>query len=103
MDMYSFMLGAKSGGGGGGSSGVMVVHCDADTYAYDKTWQEINDAVASGMVVTVHFADGDNQLTLVAYCGEENGTYIVETWSPRNYDVVWSAYADSPNGYPVLD
>ena len=83
-------------------SGVMVVHGNDDTGVLDKTWQEINDAVASGMVVTVAWGV-DSQLTLVSYCGENEGEYSVELWSPRSYETVYYAVTDSSDGYPYVD
>lgn len=53
-----WVSGSSNSGSGGGSSNVLIVHTQlvdeaSGTEVMDKTWQEIHDALASGMVVFV--------------------------------------------------
>lgn len=83
MDIDSYILGKKSAGGGGGSSlpavtsedngdvltvvngawdkaapsgGVMIIHIDMGTGVTDKTWQQVHDALAAGVLVYLPYA-----------------------------------------------
>lgn len=90
----------SGGGGGGGGSGILVVHCDNDTRALDKTWSELSQA---------DFA----VLPLVEGNGEEmrKRIFILNELltSPEvsfsvvfcSYDTVYTFVAETPDGYPV--
>ena len=56
MDIYSFMLGAKSGGGGGGGLEFVEMHLDPETFIADMTWQQAYDTLASGKLIINKFA-----------------------------------------------
>lgn len=103
----TYALLKAQGGGGGGSSGVLIVHQDDDTYALDKTWQELYDAVAQGKLCLLVDSGAEDDF---AWAGqiilgsvytdpEQDHPYFVrgldvETFSAMVYST------DSPNGYP---
>jgi hypothetical protein len=93
------------GGGGGGSSGggVLEITVDGDTGAFNKTWQEIHDAVMSGkLCILVDLMDGVNvgtHMVTDAYMAAPPGSGNIE----YNVATVNSfATTDSANGYPVM-
>ena len=84
-------IGTDNGGGGGGSGGgVLVVHDVGGTF--DKTWQEIYDAMLSGGAV-IQVSETDVQTVLRVYAGK--GTYYVICASGDAYT------ASSASGYPA--
>ena len=66
---------------GGGTLVVRVDHFDEEsgkTY-FDRTWQEVYDAIAQGKVVTVPFVDGEE--------GSAQFHTVVRVGSMGNYSV----------------
>ena len=54
MDMYAALLGRASSGGGGGGGTLIIsgtVDIEAATVTFNCTWQEVRDALASGVNV----------------------------------------------------
>lgn len=100
--------GGEGGGEGGGStSSGLVIQKDAEG-ALDKTWQEIHDALASGIVPVILFPDNtdaayglEDSVAAVALAGHETGSetsglYVIN-------DGYGSLYAcESANGYPLI-
>ena len=41
----------KASGGGGGDNGSLECHVDPETFALDKTWKEVDDALKAGKTV----------------------------------------------------
>lgn len=66
-----------SGGGSGGDSDVLVVHIDIDhdhmTATFDKTFEEISNAVSSGKVVLAK--DPDNDFMWLSFCVDNAFTF----------------------------
>lgn len=92
-------------GGGGTGGGVLVIHKD-ERSVLDKTWQEIADAIASGILCVVPYANildeqivdaGFYFLTGVAYV-EGEGYEVIS-----NFESDYTFIATDRNGYPVYD
>ena len=103
--------GRSPGGGGSGSSGTMVVH-DVEGIL-DKTWQEIYDAFSSGTLVLLFTSFKDEEqdsttLLILFYTNLEtidHTTCILQftALDPNGGTYGLRYYADSADGYPVLD
>ena len=95
-------------GGGSGGGGVLVVGLDMTTYALDKTWQEIYDAMAAGQIAVIGYAmeTGDaliSGLYTVVQANGQSGSYSVATLSLDINEVAVATFAaSSADGYPVL-
>lgn len=93
---------------GAGGGGVMVVHVDAQTGVFDKTWQEIHDAaITRGAIIVGEFTDygvTDTRSIWVARCvADPDPIEGSPTWDVFDNIDDFHAYASSANGYPVLD
>jgi hypothetical protein len=89
-EMFANMSGGSSGGG------VLVVHRDEND-TLDKTWQEIHDAIADGIVVISRVSEKNalSDLILTANDNTPNtGYFEVESVGGDIYA------ASSANGYP---
>lgn len=99
IDMISYAIGAKNGGGGGGGGGgVLVVNAVLDeqtmTTTLDKTWTEIESAVASGKFVYVCTdSSPDLSYETVLVVRSENSKYYVET-------ITTTYMTSNPDSYP---
>lgn len=92
------------GGSGGGSSGggVLVVNADAATGTLGKTWQEIHDALAQGILcVTVHAEDDYVEQDQIVAVSVSAGYYSVFALAAHGTPVVLKWAAASTDGYPV--
>lgn len=85
--------------GGGSGGGAYLVHYDSDTGALDKTWDEINAALASGIVEIV-IASDEEFGTTVEYV-RETGHNKISGYYVEGANMAF--YADDPDGYPVYD
>lgn len=84
---------------GGGSSGAYLVHYDSTAGTLDKTWNEINAALAFGIVEIVMASDEEFGTT-VEYV-RETGHNKVSGYYVEGANATF--YADDPDGYPVYD
>mgnify|MGYP006958173522 CR=1 FL=1 len=102
-------LGEGNGQGGSGGGGVLVVHESTwteDTITYfqlDKTWQEIYDALLSGVLVNIvefnNVAEGVTVISsLIMEAEHFNNTYRVRLRNLSNSIVDYTV--DDPDGYP---
>lgn len=87
---------AENVNNGGGSGGGVLVVTDTDG-TLDKTWTEIYNGMASGVVVITN--DTTNERTIVTECIHSRDGYIVvggfsQAWSP-----MWMA--ETADGYPT--
>lgn len=89
----------------GSGGGVLVVHANDDTGVFDKTWQEIHDALAAGEIVVLPSGSigGDE-----AYCTVFSAAVALDAaygiwtaWQTIGTDAPFAA-ADSADGYPVI-
>ena len=86
-------------GGGGSGGGILVAHLDTTTYAIDKTWKEVHDAMADGIIVLIPFVDDDDAFNYIAVSAViRNGGYRIECDVSGEVSLV----TDNANGYPVL-
>lgn len=98
-------------GGGGGGSGVLVVHVDTeDTWAFDKTWQEIYDAISNGKIaLLVYFLDNGTNVPDVTATPIISAYSISEGADAGYYAMYYnsqggmSAWCETANDYPVVD
>lgn len=76
--------------------GVLVVHED-ENQTLDKTWQEIFDAVSTGVVFIAQVKETQVQTGLVVkvYVGGD-GTYLLKDSKTNTYAT------DSASGYPMI-
>lgn len=80
-----------------GSGAAMVLTLDSDTLAFDKTWQEIHDALIAGIPVVADFEyDGDSYAASVTHTLITSGQYQAY-FTETTY-----ASTGSASGYPVL-
>lgn len=104
-----YLGGAGAGKGGSGGGSVLVVHESTwteDTITYfqlDKTWQEIYDALLSGVLVNhVEFNDVAEGVTaissLIVEAEHSNNRYRVRLRNLSNSIVDYTV--DDPDGYP---
>lgn len=85
-----------SQGGGGSTGGVMVVHLNGNRL--DKTWQEISDAMKSGMPVMVNSVVEDEDSLEVS-----NNWVNVAHDNGNNFSVITDSdtyVTSSSDGYP---
>lgn len=90
-----------SGGGGGGTGGgVLIVH-ESDS-AFDKTWQEIFDALSAGQIVISLTLAEDEATMAVLYAAYKLGSkYCVDMYSySAESSFVYKTL--SADGYPVF-
>ena len=86
------------GGGGSGGGGVVVVTMNMETMALDKTWQEIQTAMATSVVVIYQAAPDYGfwaHLYVTQVRSDEYGNYIIEVNNGDQFR------ATSASGYPV--
>ncbi len=57
-EMYLDAIARGSGGGGSSGGGVLVCSMDMQTFALDKTWQEIHDAPLAVLKMDMLESDG---------------------------------------------
>lgn len=81
--------------GGGSTGGVMVVHLNGNRL--DKTWQEISDAMKSGMPVMVNSVAGDEVSNNWVNVARDNGDDFVVLINNDSYET------NSSDGYPTND
>lgn len=80
-----------------GAASVLALTMDGDTFAFDKTWQEIHDAIAAGIPVVASFeVEGDTYTVVAVQTLITNGQYKVSLGAQLE------ANADSASGYPAL-
>ena len=97
-DGFRAAVGKAGGNAGGGSSGgAYLVHYDIITGALDKTWNEINAALALGIVEIVMASDEEFGTT-VEYV-RETGHNKVSGYYVEGANATF--YADDPDDYPV--
>ena len=93
---------------------TIVLHVDEETFALDKTWQEITNLLAAGKRLVFFFtntemygAGGGTQATIIATSSSNNGYavwsfgYQISGDQPQWYD--FRAFADTANDYPYVD
>lgn len=89
---------ASAGGGSGGGGNVLLVNCDLQTMTLDKTWQEIQTAMATSVVVIYQAAPDYGfwaHLYVTQVRSDEYGNYIIEVNNGDQFR------ATSASGYPV--
>lgn len=90
---------SKGSGGGGSGGGILVAHLDTTTYAIDKTWKEVHDAMVDGIIVLIPFVEDDVAFNYIAVSAViRNGGYRIECDVSGEVSLV----TDNANGYPVL-
>ena len=85
----------------GGSGGGLVVHADNEG-VFDKTWQEVTDALEEGLFVTVAASNGSNNgasQSHIITTYVDNGVWYVTF---PDYLEMSPATTDSASGYPIL-
>lgn len=79
------------------AASVLVLTMDGETFAFNKTWQEIHDAIAAGIPVVASFEyDGDTYAVVAVQTLITNDQYKV------SLGVDLTAIAVSASGYPAL-
>ena len=88
-----------------GSAKVLFVELNTETGAIDKTWNEINSAIASGVLCLIAMPEGNdghstNVLTGSLRINNQYNVYV-------NFETVETATmlltAESPDDYPAID
>lgn len=105
---FSSIGNAGDGSGGGSTGGVMIVRQENNQLGgsqLDKTWQEIFDAMKSGMLVILNATVEDTLNTsseskMITSVYASLGTYHV-AYSDATTRYVFST--TSPDGYPEID
>ncbi len=94
--------------GGGSGAGVLIVECtdypEEYTYRLDKTWQEIYDAMFSGVPVMIRdngAKEGEQKVGIVVSCDHIGNVYSVLTIH-ANQDAKYYCDNGNPNEYPHL-
>ena len=88
--------GGGGGSGGGSGGGVLVVHyADVDS-TLDKTWQEISDAIKTGVAFIYTESENEQYSEPIVACVISGEEYQVQTYNENYY------IASSASGYPVL-
>lgn len=87
--------------------GVLVVGLDTTTYALDKTWQEIHDAIENGQIpIVITSAGGQGvvfQLATTALEADHSVQVFQFAVASGQAQMVGSIFAaDSADGYPVM-
>lgn len=100
LDRIANALENMSGGGGGGGSGILVVHCDNDTGALDRTWREIYEADFAVLPYVEEFDGGTTKHYLIL---DEVGVYPQDGFVAVfcDEDNVRPFVSETPDGYPV--
>ena len=92
--------------------GVVVVHVteEGDTFTLDKTWNELQELLASGaLVATVSEDTGFTTMQFLTQTYSDNGTYAVAfiggaikpDWTGETAVAVYSC--ESADGYPYFE
>lgn len=106
---YSNAGQSSGGGGGSGGGGVLVLGWDTTTYALDKTWQEIYDAMQTSIVMLVNV--GAENYSVSQALAKSTGVETSSTYG-NTYTVKFD-FGEQPltfatpqgggtNSYPVL-
>lgn len=100
---YLGLAGAdQNGGNGGGGLVVREKSYDEtrDITIYDKTWQEVHDAISAGALVIMESSvQGGTALAYCAFAGVQDGAYtVVFKLIASSADPIILA-ADSPDDY----
>lgn len=86
-----------------GSAKVLFVEADDETGAYNKTWNEIKNALSDGVLCLVVYSDnyGSNiyVISAVLPVEEQYGVWINFSQIATSEPV---ALAETPDGYPVF-
>lgn len=92
--------------GEGGGGGVLVVNCNADTGALDKTWNEINNATFA-VIKTTPTSDSASftYISGVLYrqIDDSEVEYQVITYAFDDLSEPIIFKTDNADGYPVMD
>lgn len=93
-----------------GADMFFELHLDEETWAFDKTWQEIYDALSAGKVgffPMVYYAPEDNTVqanvnfVTLAYQDFAENNFVISGLYSNNLSNI--GYADTANDYPILD
>lgn len=86
------------------ANATLSLTVDAETYALNKTWQEIHDALESGITCFTVLTEGNALfLSPVVYVGGKSPTYIVavvRTDNGTSQEITFST--STASGYPVM-
>ena len=103
---YLGLAGAdQNGGNGGGGGGGLVVREKSydetrDITIYDKTWQEVHDAISAGaLVIMEESVQGGTALAYCAFAGVQGGAYTVVFKLIASTAEPIILAADSPDDY----
>ena len=91
--------GETESGGGGGSSPVAILH--APQGILDKTWQEVTDYMAEGIIPVVVFVNADEnytELQIITMSFIDDGMYTL-----RDAANTFAYITDTADGYPTSD
>ena len=97
----------SGGSGGGGSSDTVILQLNPDTWAFDKTWNEIKTALAGGKRVIYPFEDDEDgvygQMNVVQL-SQADGDYVVHFAQVfEDNMVVSTAHCTGADEYPAFD
>ena len=84
--------------GGGSTGGVMIVHMNGNRL--DKTWQEIFDAIRSGMLVMLNSVTEAEDFTSANNEFIQGASYVDDTYNV--YIGVDNYFTTSSDGYPAI-
>lgn len=104
-DGQTLVYNATSGKWENGAGGVLVIHV-GETGAMDKTWQEIHDALAAGVVMVFTYApfgDGEIYMAFINAAYHDVDGYFVAAISTQgpNTSILFAGCA-SADEYPIL-
>lgn len=92
---------------------TVVLHVDQETWALDKTWQEIYNALASGKICIIVLPSQDGAIKLAFIVTVYPTTYEGVEYYAANGAIDYGdgtmtvvngfALTTSPDGYPIVD
>ena len=94
------------GSGGGGGSDTVILHRNPDTWALDKTWNEIKTALVAGKRVILPFGDDiEGDYGQMVACRATSGDYyaVVFTNTSAEGVAIWQAFCEGADDYPFFD
>ena len=99
------MLDSVAEAGGGGSMVIKVDHYDDETFIayYDKTWNEVNEALAKGNYVTIveqsSWGGVQQYRVYLAVAGNNKKPWGVYYFAPERTNPIVELAADTADGY----